>query len=149
MTQRLRYATCAALVTSLASAQEALPVARATIYPGELISETAIDMRNYVLPPGAEEQYVHSRDALVGKVARRTLLPGKPILIGSFDNPRIVTVGAQIKLVYAEDGLQIVAFGIAQQAGGVGELIRVRNQQSGIFVTGRVQQDGSVRVGEG
>ena len=43
----------------------------------------------------------------------------------------------------------IVAYGSALQAGGVGDLIRVRNQDSGLVVSGRVQADGSIRVSEG
>jgi flagella basal body P-ring formation protein FlgA len=137
------------ILASAAFAQEAIPVARVTIYPGDVIAGSMIEERNLALAPGTEGRYALSRESLVGKAARRTLLPGQPIPVFAIDNPRIVSIGAQIKLVFDQDGLQIVAFGIAQQAGGVGDLIRVRNQESGIFVTGRIQADGSVRVGEG
>ncbi|WP_442756312.1 flagellar basal body P-ring formation chaperone FlgA [Methylocystis sp. JAN1] len=140
-------ATAAAVMQ--AAAQEKLPVARVTIYPGDLIAESMLDERAFALAPGSGPLYARAREALIGKMARRTLLPGQPIPTIALDNPRIVAVGAQIKIVFAEDGLQIVAYGVAQQAGGVGDLIRVRNQDSGLFVSGRVQSDGSVRVGEG
>jgi flagella basal body P-ring formation protein FlgA len=132
-----------------ARAQETLPVARITIYPGDPIIEQMLDDRPFNLTPGTETVYARRRDALIGKIARRTLLPGQPIPMIAIDNPRIVTIGAQIKILFIEDGLQIVAYGIAQQAGGVGDFIRVRNQDSGIFISGRIQSDGSVRVGEG
>ncbi|PPD45582.1 MAG: flagella basal body P-ring formation protein FlgA [Methylocystis sp.] len=125
------------------------PVARVTIYPGDAISESMLDERAYAFPVGSESHYARPRTAVIGKVARRTLLPGQPIPVVALDNPRIVSVGAQLKIIFTEDGLQIVASGIAQQSGGVGDLIRVRNQDSGLFVTGRIQSDGSVRVGEG
>lgn len=133
----------------VAQAQETLPVARVTIYPGDAISEAMLDIRPYGVARGSESLYAHSREALIGKVARRTLLPGQPIPLIAVDNPRIVAIGAQIKIVFAEGGLEIVAYGIAQQPGAIGDLIRVRNQDSGVFITGRVQSDGSVRVGEG
>jgi flagellar basal body P-ring formation protein FlgA len=138
-----------ALAIAQAQAQEELPVPRATIYPGETIADEMLAERSYELPSAPEDFYARSRDALVGKVARRTLLPKQPIPTIAVDNPRIVRAGAQIKIVFSESGLDIVAYGIAQQAGGVGDLIRVRNQESGLFVSGRVQSDGSVRVGEG
>jgi flagella basal body P-ring formation protein FlgA len=125
------------------------PVARLTVYPGDAISDSMLDERAFAFPPGSESHYARPRAAVIGKVARRTLLPGQPIPVVALDNPRIVSLGAQIRIVFMEDGMQIVAFGIAQQSGGVGDLIRVRNQDSGLFVTGRIQADGSVRVGEG
>ena len=82
-------------------------------------------------------------------MARRTLLPGEMIALASVDNPRLVKVGGNVRIIYADQGLQISATGVAQQAGALGEIIRVRNQDSGLFVSGRVQADGSVLVGDG
>jgi flagellar basal body P-ring formation protein FlgA len=138
---------CAAVAA--ASAQEALPVARVTIYPGDRITDSMLDDRADLVLRDAETLYIRSRDGLIGKVARRTLLPRQPIPVTAVDNPRLVIVGAQVKVVFAESGLQIVTYGIAQQAGGIGDVIRVRNQDSGLFISGRVQSDGSIRVGEG
>lgn len=150
MMRLLRGVACVAITVGASQAlAEGLPVARIVIYPGDVISEAMIDERAYALAAGTEALYAQSRDALVGKVARRTLLPGQPIPTIAVDNPRIVTAGAQIKIVFLEGGLQIVAYGVAQQAGAVGDIIRVRNQDSGLFISGRVQADGSVRVGEG
>ncbi|WP_424363505.1 flagellar basal body P-ring formation chaperone FlgA [Methylocystis parvus] len=147
---RLRYLLAATVAAATpAVAQEKLPVARITIYPGDVIAESMLDERAYGLAPGSEPLYARARETLIGKMARRTLLPGQPIPTIAIDNPRIINVGAQIKIVFAEDGLQIVAYGIAQQAGAIGDLIRVRNQDSGLFISGRIQNDGSVRVGEG
>lgn len=146
---RILVASLALGAGAAAHAQERIPVARVTIYPGDAISDAMLDERVSSIAPGAEALYARRRDMLIGKVARRTLLPGQPIPAIAVDNPRIVSVGAQIRMVFVEDGLQIVAYGIAQQAGGVGDLIRVRNQDSGLFISGRIQSDGSVRVGEG
>jgi flagellar basal body P-ring formation protein FlgA len=130
-------------------AQEvALPVPRAVIYPGDVLTDALLDDRA-VNPEDVGLTHIRSRAALLGKVARRTLLPGQPIPASAVDQQRLVTVGAQVKIVYSEGGLQIVAFGLAQQAGGAGDLVRVRNLDSGLFVMGRVQNDGSIRVGEG
>lgn len=132
-----------------AQAQESFPVARVTIYPGDTITKNMIETRVDAVAPDSQAFYMRSREALIGKVARRTLLPGQPIPTIAVDTPRLVTVGAQVKIVFEEGGLHIVAYGIAQQAGGVGDVIRVRNQDSGLLISGRVQNDGSIRVGEG
>ncbi|RTL80289.1 MAG: flagellar basal body P-ring formation protein FlgA [Hyphomicrobiales bacterium] len=146
---RCLLAALLATGAGVAQAQESFPVARVTIYPGDAITEQMLDARVGAVAPESQGFYMRTREGLVGKVARRTLLPGQPIPVIAIDNPRLVAVGAQVKIVYAEGGLHIVAYGIAQQAGGVGDVIRIRNQDSGLFLSGRVQSDGSVRVGEG
>lgn len=144
----LAFALAWALMAG-AQAQEVFPVARVTIYPGDRITEAMLDESANAVAPDSEAHYIRSRDGLIGKVARRTLLPRQPIPVMAVDNPRIVIVGTQVKIIFAEAGLHIVTYGIAQQAGGVGDVIRVRNQDSGLFISGRVQSDGSIRVGEG
>ncbi|MEK4033522.1 flagellar basal body P-ring formation chaperone FlgA [Methylocystis sp. IM3] len=146
---RCLLAALLATGAGVAQAQESFPVARVTIYPGDAITKQMLDARVGAVAPESQGFYMRTREGLVGKVARRTLLPGQPIPVIAIDNPRLVAVGAQVKIVYAEGGLHIVAYGIAQQAGGVGDVIRIRNQDSGLFLSGRVQSDGSVRVGEG
>lgn len=133
-----------------AQAQERmLPVARVTIYPGDHIDEAMLDELSFPIGAAPEGAVVERKSALVGKVARRTLLPGRTIPPIAVDNPRIVAIGALVKIVFAENGLVITAFGAAMQAGAVGDLIRVRNQDSGLMVAGRIQPDGSIRVSEG
>ncbi len=126
-----------------------LPTPRVTIYPGDHIYDNLLEERGFsfeIAPSGAG---IESREAIVGKVARRTLLPGKPIPAIAIDNPKIVAIGAQVRIVFAESGLEITAYGMAMQAGAVGDLIRVRNQDSGLTVSGRVRRDGSVQICEG
>lgn len=140
----------AALFTAPAWAGDIrLPVPRVTIYPGDRIAEMMLEEKIVALAAGTEALVATTADALIGKIARRTLLPGQPIATIAIDNPRLVTIGAQVKIVFSEPGMQIVAYGIAQQAGAIGDFIRVRNQDSGLFVSGRVQADGSILVSEG
>jgi len=91
--------------------------------------------------------YVASRALIVGKVARATLLPGHAIPYASISNRKLVANGAEVKLVFAEDGLLIMTTGAALQDGSIGDVVRVRNSDSGVTVSGAVQPDGSVMVG--
>ena len=43
--------------------------------------------------------------------------------------------------------MQLVTSGLALQDGGAGERIRVKNRDSGKIVSGRVEEDGTVRIG--
>ena len=64
-------------------------------------------------------------------------------------NRKLVSNGAEVKLVYTEGGLTIMTTGSALQDGLVGDIVQVRNNDSGVTVSGAVQPDGSVEVSGG
>lgn len=129
--------------------ERVLPVPLATIYPGDLIREPMLGEKTFAEGAAPNGSLISSKNAVIGKVAKRTLLPGRPIAAIAVDAPKLVIIGAQVKIVFDEDGLVITAYGMALQAGAVGDLIRVRNQDSGLTISGRIQPDGSIRVSEG
>jgi flagella basal body P-ring formation protein FlgA len=134
-------------LSPLCAEERMLPVPVAVIYPGEVIRESMLVERAF--GAGAGGSVAETKSALVGKVARRTLLPDQPIPPIAVDAPKVVSINAPVKIVFDEGGMVIIAYGSALQPGAVGDLIRVRNQDSGLVVTGRVQADGSIRVSEG
>jgi flagella basal body P-ring formation protein FlgA len=133
--------------TPLAAAEVTLPVPVVTIYPGDTIRDGMLTDREFAENGGPA--IVDERLALVGKVARRTLLPGKPIPVGAVEDARVVSNGAQVKIVFQEGGLVITSYAAALQNGRVGDLVRVRNLDSGVTISGTVLIDGSVRVSGG
>ena len=58
-------------------------------------------------------------------------------------------MGRQIKVEFREGGLVISTLASVLQAGAVGEMISVRILDGGRTVTGTIQKDGTLRVGEG
>ena len=93
--------------------------------------------------------FVEQRSLIVGKVARLTLLPGHAIPFYGVSNRKLVANGTEVKLIYSEGGLVIMTTGAALQDGSIGDIVRVRNSDSGVTVSGAVQPDGSVRVSGG
>ena len=83
------------------------------------------------------------QDGAAHAVAR----PGDPP--AAVDNPRLVVNGAEVKLIYIDGGLTIVTVGSALQDGAAGDIVKVRNDDSGVTVSGVVQPDGTVRVSGG
>jgi flagellar basal body P-ring formation protein FlgA len=125
-----------------------LPVPSIIIYPGEVIKDNFLIDHDFSADrPATKLAAIDNRAALVGKVARHTLLPGLPIPLSAISDPKAVANGAKVRLVFEDGGLAITAYGTALQAGSVGEIISVRNLGSGLTVSGSVQEDGSVRVG--
>lgn len=147
---------CAALVAAFLSSESTaaaeLPgrvlVPAITIYPGETIKDEWLTERDISSELAARASVlVISREAIVGKVSRRTLLPGSPIPLNAIAEPKVVVNGAKVRIVFEDDVLAITAYGTALQAGSAGDVVSVRNLASGLTISGIVQADGSVRVG--
>jgi flagella basal body P-ring formation protein FlgA len=143
----------AALVLSslpaAAANQKALPVPATTISAGEVIREDALVERGFAPNMPGIEAFFDSKAFVVGRAARRTLLPGQPIPTNAVEDPRVVTRGVPVRVVVEDQGLMIIAYGVPLQSGGVGSLIRVRNVDTGVVVMGVVQPDGSIRISNG
>ena len=124
------------------------PTPSVVIYPGDIIRSDMLSD----LPAGSARgvgPFAETRSAVIGKMARRTLLPGGAIPLAAIDFPRLVVNGGEVKLVYIDGGLTISAVGMALQDGAAGDFVKVRNGDSGVTVTGVVQPDGAVRVSGG
>jgi flagella basal body P-ring formation protein FlgA len=124
-----------------------LPVPKVTIYPGDVLTEEMLVERAFVARTVARATVYDSREALVGKVARRTLLPLQPIAIHSIRDPYVVNQGKVALVVYEAGGLIITSQATALQNGGVGDVVSLRNNDSGLVIKGTVAPDGSVRLG--
>ncbi len=125
-----------------------VPTPKAVIYPGDLIlDEMLVDVPNAARDGSGP--FVDSRSLIVGRVARLTLLPGHAIPFSGVSNCKLVSNGAEVKLIFSEGGLVIMTTGSALQDGSIGDVVRVRNDDSGVTVSGAVQPDGSVRVSGG
>lgn len=123
-----------------------LPVPSVTIYPGDAISDgqlTELAFTTYEPISGVFED----RSALMGKVARRTLLPGKPITVNAVREPHAVTLGTTVLAVYRSGSLTITSRVQPLRAGGVGDMVEARNVDSGKIISGLVQADGTLRIG--
>ena len=142
-----------ALVVSLARAAHAapgellLPVPTITLYPGDVIGDAQIVERTFRVGVRAPLVSVENRMGVIGKVARRTLLPGQPIPINAVDDPKLVRRGVPTQVVFREDEMIITSIVEPLQSGSVNETIKARNPDSGLTVTGVVQANGSIRVG--
>jgi len=128
------------------AAELELPVPRLTIYPGDVIGDDQIMERAFIAHTVARSTIHAAREALVGKVARRTLLPGQPIPINGVRDPYVVTQGKNALVVFEAGGLTITTNAMALQNGGIGDLVTLRNIDSGTIIRGTVASDGTVRL---
>lgn len=128
-----------------ANAQETAIVSTRIIYPGQVVSGEALQEVALNWHPTAP--IVRAPEEIEGKVARRTLLPGRLIPTGSVREPYLVETGSPVTVMFVEGGLTISTKAVALQSGAAGDMIRLRNMDSGVVLSGIVLADGTVRIG--
>lgn len=125
-----------------------MPVPTSTLYQGDVLSEDMLTEQRFFPSASQLPAYHTSREAVVGKVARRVLPAGHAIPINAIREPYLFKEGERVSLVFTTGGLSIEASGFAIQPGVLGNMVSVRNADTGIVVRGIVQADGRVQVAE-
>lgn len=129
---------------ALADARTAV-VPKRIIYPGEEIQAGQLEEVE-VTNPNLVKGYAENIASVSGLVTKRTLLPGRVILVSALREPFAVSRGSTVQLVFDNGSLVIRASGTPLQDAAIGELIRIRNKDSGVIVSGTVMADGTVHV---
>lgn len=124
-----------------------VPVPRAVIYGGEVIADGALTDKTFGISDIIRLGAVASRSDLVGKVARRTLLPGQPVPAAALKAADVVKQGRPTTAVFEADGLSISGTVIPLQSAAAGEILSFQNMESGAILRGIVQGDGTISVG--
>jgi flagellar basal body P-ring formation protein FlgA len=124
-----------------------MPVPTVTILQGDVLADELVGEERFVANEKVLRNYFTSREAVVGKVARRVLPKGHAIPINALRDPFLFKEGERVVLLFTVGGLSIEASGVALQPGVPGSLINVRNSDTGVVIRGLVQANGSVQVG--
>lgn len=126
---------------------EAVLIPNRVIYPGETIELAAL--KQVTLVPGKHQPdgMATRSEELQGKVAKRTLLPGRYIPVAAIRDAWLVEQGASVQVYFTAGALTISAAGVTLQPGAAGDLIKVRNIDSGKIISGIVMADGTIKVG--
>jgi flagella basal body P-ring formation protein FlgA len=130
-----------------AHAQEVVLIPNRVIYPGETIDLAAL--KEVTLKPGrvVPPAVAFRTPELDGKVAKRTLLPGRYIPATAVREAWLVEQGASVQVMFVSGALTISATAVTLQSGAAGDFVKVRNIDSGKVFSGTVMADGSIRVG--
>jgi flagellar basal body P-ring formation protein FlgA len=140
------FSLLAAAGAAYSADADTLPVVKRTVYSGQTITGDMIDLK-----PGAGllqgvNAYVTDAQNVIGKVARRTVLPGQPIPKAAIREPFIVFQGKTAPVVFQSGTVIITGMAQALDSGSEGDLVSARNTETGIVIRGVVQSDGSLRA---
>jgi flagella basal body P-ring formation protein FlgA len=131
----------------VAAEEVVLPVPTSVIYPGDIIEDSLLRDRPFFAHTVTRSSVFLERAAVLGKVARRTLIAGQPIPINAVREAFLVNQGKMATVRFESGGLSITGSALALQNGTLGEVVSLRNVESGIVIRGVVGRDGVVRVG--
>lgn len=132
-------------VPQAAFAQPYAVVPTQTVYPGETLTASQLE-EVPVTNPNIAGGYAQSIAEVEGMISKRTLLPGRTIPVASLRPPYAINRGANIRLTFTLGSMTISASGTPLTDASVGDVIKVRNLDSGVIVTGTVLADGTVQV---
>lgn len=131
-----------------AGAQELqLPVPAYNIEANTEMTDDNLVERAFIASTVTKGSVLDERRAIVGKVARKMLIKGQPIAPSALREPYLVLSNKPAVVVFEENGLRITGQAVALQNGSIGDVVSLRNMDSGTMIRGIVSKDGTVRVG--
>lgn len=140
-------AVASIMLSSLANAESkpaSIYVLRHIVYPGDVISEESLVQRSLI--NGAKASFGSEISDIAGKVARRTLVPGQPIPESALRQKEEVVQGRSYSIVYQSGALTISGEAVPMKSAAIGEMVAVRNQETGVVVQALVQAGGKLLV---
>ena len=124
-----------------------IPVPAGVIYPGQQITTAMLMPRTVPLAYLGRVNVFAGHPGLVGKVARTTLLPNRPIQLNQVVEPNVVQANVPTIMRYEKGPLLITAEVQPLNSAKAGELVRVRTRFSKMVVSGVAQPDGTISAG--
>jgi flagella basal body P-ring formation protein FlgA len=123
-----------------------LPVPAVTLYPGDEITRATLSEKFFYFDPDRPLPVVEDPRRLLGKVARRTLVAGKPVPRHGIAEPDLVARGRPVEARFRRPGLVLSTTVVPLADGAAGEWVRARNPQTGRVVEGVVTRAGTLVV---
>lgn len=125
--------------------QVAVPVLKQRMKEGDTITDVDLDTE-WLNESKLRRGMVLDAESLLGKTPRRTISAHRPIREEELQSPSSLMKGSIVQMRYHSGAMHLSTSGEALDDGAVGDIIRVRNQKSGIIVRARVESDSSVTV---
>ena len=143
----LAGALCAVVGPARTAEFTEIPVPKSMIYAGRLVEANLLRSRKVPTIYLVQNSVYFQTSDVVGKVAKTSLAPGRPIRIDQLSEPEVVKVNKPAILKFISGGLKITAEVIPLNSAKQGERVRARNMHSGVIVSGIAMADGTISAG--
>ena len=123
----------------------AVPVVKERIIKGQMISENDIEVKDLAinsLPPST----IMESDNIIGMIAKKNLEINTPFKQSDIKKQTIIARGDLVTLEWIRHNLGIKTLATALSSGGVGDLIKVKTQNSNKVVAGEIIDSSTVKM---
>ncbi|RIL10779.1 MAG: flagella basal body P-ring formation protein FlgA [Proteobacteria bacterium] len=134
-------------VTARVEEWRQVPVATRPLAKGVLINQSDFVMARLntsQLPADAATE----SDQLLGLKVKEDLGIGEVFRRNQMLLPAAIETGARVSMVYRSGGLEASASGIALESGHIGQIVKIRNENSNKVISGKVIESGLVEVAQ-
>jgi len=132
---------------STAAEMAVIPVPKNIIYAGQVISQELLMTRRVRVKYLKRVSVATNQLAVIGKVARTTLMPNQPIFTNRVSEPDVIKINQLAIMEYTTGLLKITAEVIPLNSAKMGEFVRARNTHSGTIVSGTAVGAGIIVAG--
>ena len=120
-----------------------VPTLKSRIKHGMVIKEDDIVM-DTVASAKVRANTVTDASYLIGKTAKRAISAHRSVRMDEVKHPKILEMGHTVTMKYKTAYMSINAVGEALEAGGIGDVIRVRNHDSNKVIRARIMSKDEV-----
>ncbi len=124
-----------------------IPVFKSAMANKSIISDTDIEWMD-IEKKRIHDTIITSDSDLIGKSLKRTIQAMSPIRDKDLAKETIVSRNQEVSILYKADFMTLRTSGVAIEAGGKGDLIKVRNKESNKIIDAVVQGSDIVVVSE-
>lgn len=122
-----------------------IPALLRTMQRGEVIGKDDIQWVSYPARRLRRSTMMHEQ-VMVGKQLKRRVIAGRPVYRKDVMSPLLIERGDTVSLIYRNSHMEIKTSGRAMDNGAEGEIVRIKNEDSGKIITAQVQANGELIV---
>lgn len=123
-----------------------IPVLISPVNEGEVIAQENITFKKFQKSRELGKIF-KNLDSILGRYAKHKIPADRPLTINDLGLETLISRGQTVKMIFQKDALLIETVGIALEAGGQDELIRVKNLDSSQIVRAKIKDPETVLVG--
>ncbi len=125
------------------SVNQKVPVLARNVSKGQLITQEDIELKSF--PRSAiTGSHISDIKKLVGKSAAKSLAKDRMLTEDDIRNPVTIAKNSAVSAIYRAGGIEVKALAVALEDGSEGEVIRLKNFDSGKVFRAVVMADGTV-----
>lgn len=122
-----------------------LVFAKQSLVRGHVLTAADLTIKKYDISHN-RGGYTTDLNEIIGLTVKRQLRESQPITLAQLEMPIIIERGQQVMMIANQNGIEASTLGTALKKGRKGELIKVKNSNSGREVSAIVDSPGVVRT---